>query len=270
MAKKTHSEEIEIIGFREGRVTFNVIGETPLIYNRMTEKARRDLLLPPKQKTRADKASSLKHDPLQEYRDSPYAHRMREDAPTYLYMPAGAIKKAMASAAVDMPGGASRASVGRLVRIAEAQTHVSIYGVPEIYTTVVRQAGMNKTPDIRSRAIVPQWAFTLSVIFPEPMLNAQSIGRLLAAAGRFIGVGDFRQEKGAGDYGLFRIVESDEDQAAFDEIVATGGRAEQLEAMQNPNCHDEETAELLGWFFEEAQQRFGTAATLPGNRLAAE
>lgn len=246
MALKAKTEaEIAILPISQGEVTFAVVGTTPLIFNRMAEKAKRELLLGGSRKTAADKAANLKHNPVDEYRASVYRNK-GEDVPTRLALPAPAFKGAMATAALDLPG-TKKTEIGRLVWV--VGTHVHLYGVPELLMSVVRSADMNKTPDIRTRATVPSWACMVTVRFVQPKLNATAIGNLMAAAGVIAGVGDFRQEKGKGNFGQFRLVGLDDEE--FQRIAISGGRKIQDEALLNYRCHDEETEELLDWYSAE-------------------
>src|SRR5579863_7996326 len=104
MATKKSSEntEITVLAITTGSVKVGIIGTRPLIFNRMAEKAKRELLLPKGRKTAADRAATLKHDPISEYRNSVY--RYADDAhPTRLCFPAPAFKGAMMTAALDLP-----------------------------------------------------------------------------------------------------------------------------------------------------------------------
>lgn len=243
------SGEIQIIEVRTGTITVAVVGTTPLILNRLAEKARRELLMPAPKKTAADKAANLKHNPIEEFRASPV--RVREDdAPTLLAMPATAFKGAMRTAALDLPG-AKKSQIGRLTYI-PGET-VGVYGLPKVYSTIVRSADMNRTPDVRTRCIVPKWAALLSITFVKPIMREQAIANLLAAAGITVGVGDFRPEKGAGNYGQFEVVSADDPRLI--EIMQTGGRAAQLAAMDSPEAYDDDTEELLSWFDVEVRRR---------------
>lgn len=247
--KSADSGEIQIIEIKTGTITVAVVGTTPLILNRIAEKAGHELLLPKGRKTAAEKASSLKHDPLAEFRASPV--RLRDDnASTLLALPCTAFKGAMRTAALDLPG-AKKSQIGRLTYI--PGEFVGIYGVPEVFSTIVRSADMNRTPDVRTRCIVPKWAAVLSITFVRPIMREQAIANLLAAAGITVGVGDFRPEKGAGNYGQFEVVGADDPRLL--EIMAAGGRAAQLEAMDNPEAYDEGTEELLSWFEVEVRRR---------------
>lgn len=249
--KKT--EEISIVEIQKGRVDLCVLGASPLILNRMSEKAARELLMPRK-KTAADKASNLKHDPIAEFRASFY-RAIGDKAETRLMMPATAFKGALRSVAVDIPG-AAKAQIGRLTYI--EGDYVNIYGAPRLFMSITRSADMNKTPDVRTRAIVPAWAARISITYIKPLLKEVAVVNLMAAAGVMRGVGDWRPEKGSGNYGQFTIVSPDDE--TFGALVKAGGRAAQDAAIAAPECYDAETADLLSWFTTTAKDRgFKTA-----------
>lgn len=243
------STDITVIEVQKGLIRFNIKGTTPLILNTMSEKVRNQLLLPPPKKNAADKASSLKHEPLAEFRASAYTIA-DESAPTYLGFMASAFKAALKGAALDLPG-ASKSQIGRLTYV-EGE-YLSLYGVPKLLMSVVRSADMNRTPDIRTRAILPEWACTVSISFVKPLLREQAVINLLAAAGITQGIGDWRPQKGSGGYGQFVLVSDDD--ANFGRIVHTGGRDAQKAAMVEPECYDDETAKLLSWFDVESKRR---------------
>jgi hypothetical protein len=225
-----------------------VLGKRPLICNRMSEKAQRELLSPAGRKTTAQKQSTLKHNPLEEFRASPYILK-EDDAPTYLALMSSAFKGAMATAALDLPG-ANKTQIGRLVWVEGDYTPV--YGIPQLFMAVTRSADMNKTPDIRTRAIVKHWAAKVAVSFVTPLINEQAIANLMVAAGQTVGVGDYRPQKGKGTYGQFEVVT--EDDARF-RAVLRDGRASQLAAMQNPDAYDQDTEDLLSWWTNDTQRR---------------
>ena len=260
--KPADSGEIHIIEVNTGTITVAILGRKPLILNRLSEKAKRELLLPAPKKTAADKASKLKHDPIEEFRAAPVT--LRDDAePTLLAMPATAFKQSMRTAALDMSG-ITKTQAGRLLfvdtandgekdGIKIAHDNVPIYGVPKVYTTIVRSADINRTPDVRTRCIVPRWAAVMSITFVKPIMREQSVANLLAAAGITVGVGDYRAEKGAGNYGSFELVGMDDKRLV--DIMTNGTRAAQVAAMADPEAYDEETEELLAWFNVEVRRR---------------
>lgn len=252
MAKKEVTKtDVDILEVRQGRIEVCIVGTRPLICNRLSEKAKHELLMPAPKKNAVERATLLKHKPLDEFRNSPY-RLVADDAETYVAVLASSFKKAMMTAALDLPS-TKKAQIGRLTWVEGERTPV--YGVPEIFLAPVRSADMARTPDIRTRMILPRWACRLSVTFVQPLMKAQGVVRLLAAAGLYIGVGDWRNEKGSGTYGSFKLVEPDNSE--FLAIVAGGSRAAQMKAMETPAAYDEDTAELLSWFDEELARRQG-------------
>lgn len=243
------AESTDILQVERGDLEVCVLGSSPLILNRMSEKAKRELLMPKGRKTMVERATSLKHNPMEEYRASAYT-MPSETAPTLLAILATSFKGAMATAALDLPG-AKKSQIGRLTYV--NGDRVPVFGVPQLFMSVTRSADMNKTPDVRTRAIVPQWACRLHITYIKPLMRQQAVVNLLAAAGLTIGVGDWRPEKGKGNYGQFEIV--GEDDPRYTAILKAGGRKPQQAAIDNPVCYDDETTSLLSWFDDELAKR---------------
>jgi hypothetical protein len=256
MAKKQPTEEnnvLSIAPLETGVAKFCILGMTPLVQNRMAEKARQELLYPRGGRlSSADKVARLKHNPIEEFRSAAHAPKDKE-YPTRLIIPAGAFRKALAEAALDTPG-AAKAQIMRLTWIlAESGgTDIPVFGLPELFMSVVRMSDRNRTPDIRTRPILPRWACYLSVRYLKPQLTAATIGNLLARAGLLIGIGDGRHEK-SGDFGMFELCAADD--SRFLEIVNSGARAAQDAAFANPVPYDSETEEQLSWFKLECVRR---------------
>ncbi len=247
--KAETSSEIQVIEVVKGQIDFCILGTSPLIMNRMSQKVWHELLAPKGKKNAAEKASSLKHDPIQEFRNSPYIIENKA-APSLLGILPTAFKGAMLTAALDMPG-TKRTQMGRLLTVDWDMQPV--YGVPRVFMSITRSADMNKTPDVRTRAILPEWACKLTVTFNKPILREQSVANLLAAAGMQSGVGDWRQEKGSGSFGAFKLVSNDDKD--FLRITKTMGREVQQEALDNPIAYNAETEEMLAWFDVEIKRR---------------
>lgn len=241
---RSKSASIEVQTITRKSVRLYVMGDSPLICNAMSEKAKHELLFPSRRKTATQRQGILKHDPIEEYRGSIY--RMGEGEPTLIGLLSTSFKNAMRGAAVDLEG-ATKAQLGRLAYVEGDM--VGIFGIPELHMSVVRQAGMNRTPDIRTRAILPHWACVVDITFTAPMLTQKACVDLFAAAGCLQGVGDWRVEKGSGSYGRFSVVSKDH--KGFQKIVEVGGREAQIQAMEEPDCYDEETRKLFSWFNEE-------------------
>ena len=148
MARKAEkTQEIDITEIGTNEVMFYFVGITPLIMNAMPEKARQELLLPRRKLNNAERAGTLKHNPTEEFVNSTY--RWREDKETRLYIPSPAFKGAIRNAALRLPG-STKTEIGQLVWV--NSFGVNVYGVPQLRMDMVRQAGINKTPDVRTRA----------------------------------------------------------------------------------------------------------------------
>lgn len=257
--------EINIQRIEMASTRLCILGRTPFIFNSMSAKAQTDLLIGSRKKTTSEKQANIKHDPVAEYRDSVYRF-IGEQHPTRLYFPSGAFKKVMATTALEIPG-AAKSQINRLIWI--TPRNIAMYGVPELFISVVRSADMQKTPDMRTRAILPRWAATFTVNYSK-VLNTTTVANLLASGGQIVGVGDWRQEKGSGDYGQFDVVSPTDEE--FLEVMKNGGRVAQDRALLTPKPHrgefgeNDETERLLEAIFAESKRREKTV-TLPGDPI---
>lgn len=247
--KADNNDGIHIDPLKKSMVTLRLIGATGFIYNAMSVKAKRSLLIGGGKKTAAEK-KVLKHNPEEEFRESVYR---LPSGPTLLGFPAGGVKKAMSTAALETPG-VTKTSVNRLVYI--PQEMISVWGKPYLRADVVRSADMAKTPDIRTRAFLPEWAAEVKIAYIGETLSLHSVISLLANAGVVCGLGDFRQEKGAGSFGTFEVFGDDMGarQADWDRIVAQG-RAVQEAALSAAEPANAETRELLDIIAAERARR---------------
>lgn len=248
MAVKKQETEISILEISYGKTDFLVLGKTPIILHRMSEKVVNEFLLPKGKKTAADKANSLKHNPYQEFRDAPYTSS-DPNSDTFICHLATSFKKAIAGAALDIPG-ATKSQISRLLWVEGER--IPIYGIPKLHMSITRSSDINHTPDVRTRCIIPEWAAVVTVRYMIPVLNETVVANLFAAAGMIQGIGDWRPQKGSGTFGQFELVSDNE---KFRSIITNCGRAAQIEAMENPQPYDDETAELLTWFDQETEKR---------------
>jgi hypothetical protein len=242
---------------------FYIVGTSPLVPHAVSAKAKGSLLFPAPKKNAAEKASSMKHEPYEEYVDACYKFTDDDKKPTRLYMPAGAFHGAMASVAVDM-GGARKAQIGRLTTVPGGK--IPVWGVPKLWMTVVRSSDMARTPDVRTLPILSEWATTIDVQFVGSLIKQQSIANLLGAAGVICGVGDGRPEKGKLSMGQFRLV--NEDNADYQRIMKQGGTKAQDAALKSPEFFDIETEELMHWFEKERGRRAAAPTPQPKRKKA--
>lgn len=251
-AKKNNTATVDVEAVGEETLTFEVIGVSPFVCNSMSTHGAHEILFPSPKKYGKEREATLKHNPPEEFRQS--IKRSRDaDAATLVEFPSAGFKRAMADAALELPG-VNKSQIGRLCWVVGHT--VPMYGVPEIWMTMVRQAGQNKTPDVRTRAILPEWATTVTVSYVTPNLREKAVANLVQAGGVFIGVGDGRPQKGALSFGRFEIVPVEGPKRdAFERIKKTGNRAAQVAAMDEPTPFDLETEELLEWWEAEVKRR---------------
>lgn len=227
---------------------FCIIGLTPFIHNRMAEKARHELLYPKGRKNAAERAASIKHDPVEEFRASPY-RAPNDSLPTELAVMGSMFKGAMMTAALDLPG-SSKAQVGRLIIVEEH--YLPFWGDAKLHMAVTRSADAARTPDIRTRAISPEWATIITVSFVRPLITATTVVNLLSTGGRSAGVGDWRPQKGKGSFGQYRIC--NEDDPDFQRILLLD-KTVQVASLEAADPYDHEASELLEWYGAERKER---------------
>lgn len=248
MAKKQETQEVTVQPLKRASVKLRIIGTTPLFQNRMANKVKETLLVGSQRKTKADRAN-IKHSPLEEYRSS--AEILR-DGPTALGLRVVAVKASMATAALETPG-LTKSSAQRLLFM--PGDFSALYGTPQLRMDVVRSADINKTPDIRTRCFLPKWGAEIEIQFITPQLSVSSVVALLCNAGVLVGVGDFRQEKGKGAFGSFRVLGEGEEDAEWDDLIANHGREAQELALENPEYADRDTEDLMDFYASEVRRR---------------
>jgi hypothetical protein len=184
-------------------VNVTLIGDTPLIVHRWSEKAKKQML--DKQMKKASAGKEAK-DPERDFRESLY---VLEDG-SYGF-PIIGFKAAAVTACT---------SIGSMTKVAARQAfHVDgefavIEGdEPQMREDMVR-VGMG-TADIRYRGEFKNWWTTISVKFNANVMSAEQILNLMQTAGFAVGVGEWRPEKD-GQYGRFHVASAAEMKAIDD------------------------------------------------------
>lgn len=172
-------------------VEVTLVGDSPLICHRWSEKARKGML--DKQMKRARQAKEAKS-PEADYLESLYI--LADGAYGF---PAVAFK----AAAVD----ACSHIAGITKVLARGAFHISremipIDGTPTPREDMVRIA--MGTADIRYRGEFQQWRVTLPIRYNASAISAEQVINLFNTAGFAIGVGEWRPEKN-GSYGMFHV-----------------------------------------------------------------
>lgn len=176
-------------------VSIRLIGDSPLICHKWSDKAKQMML--DKQQKKASTGKVAK-DPDQDYRDSLYTM----DDGAYGF-PTVAFKAAAVGACryADMKMTEARGAfhiAGELIPIT---------GTPRMREDMVR-VGMG-TADIRYRGEFPEWECTLPVTFNTNAISLAQLVNLFNLAGFGVGVGEWRPEKD-GSYGRFHVASAEE------------------------------------------------------------
>ena len=178
-------------------VNVTLIGDTPLIVHRWSEKAKKQML--DKQMKRASAGKEAK-DPERDFRESLY---VLEDG-AYGF-PIIGFKAAAVTACT---------SIGSMTKVAARQAfHVDgefaiIEGdEPKMREDMVR-VGMG-TADIRYRGEFKKWFTTIAVKYNANVMSAEQILNLMQTAGFAVGVGEWRPEKD-GQFGRFHVATAKE------------------------------------------------------------
>jgi hypothetical protein len=246
--EKKEVKEIDVLRIVSGTVTYCVLGTRPLLMNRFAEKARQQILMPGRKKTQAERIFSLKHNVPYEFENSMY-RTLDEKRKTRMVFPGRAFAQALADTALDIPG-ANKTQIQRLAGVTDVD--IPIFGVPWLHMAMVRTADQKRTPDIRTRAIFPEWACYVTISFVKGLLTERSITNLFGAAGIICGIGDDRKQKG-GDKGLFNCVENTNPD--FQRIIKTQGTKAQDEGIKAMVPFDHDTEDLYAWYKSEILNR---------------
>lgn len=183
---------IEIPAIEIRTMNLTLIGDSPLISHKWSDKAKKQML--DKQMKRAGQAKLAK-DPEEDFRESLYQYRSKFGKYGF---PTVGFKAAAVSACrfADMKMTAARGAFhinGEMV---------PIEGEPTMREDMVR-VGMG-TADIRYRGQFDPWKAHITIRFNNRALSAEQIVNLFNVAGFGVGVGEWRPEKD-GSYGMFHV-----------------------------------------------------------------
>lgn len=185
------------------QLELTLVGDSPLISHRWSEKAKKEML--DKQMKKAKTAKEAKN-PRRDYLDSLYWLTQQPDNPTdddikaaKFGFPCVAFKAAAVSACRDVDGIKMTEARGRFHVEGEM---AEIFGTPTMREDMVR-IGMG-VADIRFRGEFKKWHTVLRVAYNASAVSAEQIVNLLNIAGFGVGVGEWRSEK-SGSYGRFHV-----------------------------------------------------------------
>jgi hypothetical protein len=178
------------------KMTIRLVGDSPLICHKWSEKAKKEML--DKQMKKAKPAKDAK-DPEKDYEDSLYPHPDGGHG-----FPAVAFKAAAVDACSHVDGITKVEARGAFHVDGEL---LKIEGEPSMREDMV-SIGMG-TADIRYRGQFVEWTVDVPIRFNAAVLSAEQIIHLFNIAGFGIGVGEWRPQRD-GSNGLFHVMSNKE------------------------------------------------------------
>lgn len=164
-----------------------IIGDTPLICHKFSEKAQK--MIEDKQQQKASKARGAR-EPKKEYEGA--RHRMPDGSDGF---PAGGVKMALVSACTFVDGMTKVLSKGAFFIIGDQGTNlikINYVGkAPRMVSDYVR-INNGRSGDVRYRPYYDEWWMDLCIRYNALVVSSQQIVNLLANAGFSIGIGDWR------------------------------------------------------------------------------
>jgi hypothetical protein len=190
-------KKVEVMEFNIRDVVIPIVGISPLIVHKWSEKAKREM-----QDKQAGKAKNKKHDirePEQDYEQAKHVSPQGWEG-----FPAAGFKAAMTRGA-KMTGMVMKDTQTAFFVKADCELTqlVRIKGESRLRTDMVR-VGMGSA-DIRYRPEYPEWSADLHVEFNEGVVSLDQIYQIVKAAGYGCGVGEMRPEKTKFNYGRFQL-----------------------------------------------------------------
>lgn len=209
MIKKNEKTiEIPAIDIQEFKIT--LVGDSPLIVHKFSEKTKREMLEKQMKKAKSKKDNTknpvrdfvesmywLSEEP-KEYTEEAFEQALKNGA--RFGFPAIAFKSAAVSAGY-------RAKITKDKVTSYGAFHINsefaeIEGTPEMREDMVRIQG--SSADIRYRGEFKKWKTTLNIRYNAGVFSMEQIVNLFNLGGFACGVGEWRPEKG-GNNGMFHV-----------------------------------------------------------------
>ncbi len=210
MAAKAKTVQVTIPEIQIKSASLRIVGSSPLIVHKFSEKARKEILDKCMQKAKAGKEPK---NPVQEFMQSLYwltpmpeefteeAFEAALKAGAKFGFPATGLKQSAVSAAYRAGLTKDKVSVYGAFHIVGGEL-VEIEGTPKMredYAII-----NNGSPEIRYRAEFPEWAMNFNIDYNAAVFSLEQIVTFFNFGGFSVGIGDWRTER-AGVFGNYRV-----------------------------------------------------------------
>ena len=175
-----------------------IVGTAPLVVNRFSEKAKRQML----DAMQGRKTPKQAKDPEAEYQAAFYRTKDGYGFPMIAFKAATVSAARFYGKDVRMTDLRQFLFFKGVLSDADPQPLAVITGTPRMREDVVT-VGM-KGHDLRYRPEFPEWSTEVEVTYVKSSLTRESVLSLIDAGGLGCGVGEWRPEK-KGDFGTYRI-----------------------------------------------------------------
>lgn len=212
MAAKKEETAVVIPNVEIKTAVLKIVGDTPLIMHKWSEKAKKEIL-----DKQMKKAKSKGHDaksPIEDFINSMYwlegepadktesgFYEAMKHNPRFGF-PSVAFKAAAVSAGYRL--GVTQNKVSQNAAFHIDGEMVEIHGAPTMREDMVRVGGISKAADIRYRAEFADWYAIIPIRYNAGQISLEQLANLFNLGGFACGVGEWRVEKG-GSFGMFHV-----------------------------------------------------------------
>lgn len=201
--KKVAAEEKEakftIPPIKKTVANITIIGDSPLLINKFSEKSKREML---EKQTKRAKGAKEARNPLQEVEAATY------HMPDGGYgIPASGLKNCAVSACKFVDGVPMTRAKGAFFVMEEAEglVRLNVKGRPEVDERMVAVGPFGrKVKMARFRPRFDKWSCTFKVVYDPDTLSAEQLLNLYERAGFSVGLCEYRPEK-SGNLGMFSV-----------------------------------------------------------------
>lgn len=203
---ESNEQQIIITPLQLGTMQIRIVGDSPLITHKWSEKAKKMMI--EKQMKKATNGKEIRN-PFKEFCDALYWLDGEPENPTEedvkngrFGFPTVAFKSCAINAAYQQgildKKTTARGAFHIIGEFAEIQ------GTPDMREDMVRLGGINSPADLRYRPEFKEWSTILTIQFNEKAISKEQIANMLNVGGFSNGVGEWRPEKD-GQFGMFHV-----------------------------------------------------------------